>query len=438
MSSSTSLTPNPDSMSTQTPESHPGPRLIPSALFFTAICPVPVGIRARDMSAMVQGLVEEHAPLPIEQTSWGFILDNKSRKESHFLYYAAPRDLVFNSTAEANDSNPNSVIPSLVATTGLQFKRDTWLCLWEPECLSLIHFAAGSTTPDQVHSQFHPHDQAEVSITADALRSKLLSDYVNTAEDTIIDGYIRIESATQNQRKGIQFKLSQSNSVNGTWAPWKQTTLSQPTRLIAADLRTKESLSNRRLRKQSGKRIGIVIALFVLTAMVLGIFEYLQIKQQTKAQELTELATTQEPLVDQLKEIETMTKSLKSIFQQEFSPFRWLMAINEARPVTLSISSYALDKEGTLTANGEASEVKALNSYVDALEADPRLKSVTIVNLNTNNEGVTFSLRMETGDLHAEPSLVPAPIAAESEEADQATAAPPADSTMTPPEGPQS
>ncbi|MGZ0655277.1 hypothetical protein ACWPKS_06690 [Coraliomargarita sp. W4R72] len=403
MSSVTPHIPNADSAPDYKQASHLDSRLLPSALFFTANCAVPAGIHARDMSAMVQGLVEEHAPLPIEQTSWGFILDNTKRKKSHFFYYAAPRDLIFKSTTEANDLSLRSVIPAFAATTGLNFKQNTWLCLLESECLSLIHFESDSSIPDQIHSHFLPIDDAPNS--AETLRSDLIAQHVGSNPGEIIDGFIAIESAVSKGKKGIQFKLVQAPEANGRWTQWKQTTIAQPTRLIAADLRTKETLSGRLQRNQSGKRIMMLAVFVALAVITLGAFEYLQIKQKAEAHRLTELAEEQEPLVNRLKEVETMTKSLKNLFQKEFQPFHWLMVANEARPENLSISSYAFDEAGILSANGEATEVKALNLYVDALKINPKFKSATIANLNTDNSGVTFSLQLEAGDLHAEPPL---------------------------------
>jgi hypothetical protein len=436
MSSVTPNIPNADSTTAKAPSSQTSFRLVPSALLFTASSPIPVGIRARDMSTMVQGLVEEHAPLPLDQTSWGFILDNKTRQTSHYLYYAAPRDLIFKSTAESNDSSLKLVVPSFVATTGLQFKHATWLCLLEAECLSLLYFEAGSSIPDKIHSQFFSN--GDTPQNAETIRKELITKHASSTpkSEEILDGFIRIESTVAKGRQGIQFKLGQAATVDGPWQAWKQSTIAQPTRLVAADLRTKESLSTKLQHKQSSKRIGIVAAFVMLAIIILAYFEFSQIKKQTEAQRLAYLAAEQQPLVDQLKEVETMTKSLKDIFQKEFHPFHWLMIINELRSNNLSISSYSLDDSGELTAHGEANEVKALNLFVNALKINPKFNSVTLANLNTDNAGVTFSLKLVTGDMYAESATIEleatAPEAPPPETPTEAVTTP--ETTNTPPE----
>jgi hypothetical protein len=390
------------------PKTSPGElRILASGLFFTGNSPVPSGIRARDMSAMVQGLVDEHSPMPIEQTSWGFVLDNRRKQQSHFLYYAAPQSLLFKNTAEASDLGLEAVIPGFVATCGLHFKEPTWLFLTEAECLSAVRFEAGSTAPDKVVSRFVGKADSDESARF-ALREELDA----SEGEASVGGLVRIASAKAKKGKGLTFELEQCEAPGAAWRTWKKTELRPHTRVLAADLRRHEVLAGQMHRKSSGQRILQFAAVFILLLAALGALEFFQIQRKAEAERLAAQAESQEDAVERLQEIESMTKSLNSVLEKKFEPYRWMMAVNADRPETLSLSSFAFDDAGEMQANGEAPQVQALNDYVASLQANPKFESVSITNLTTNREGVSFNLRIQTGDLDAE-SPPPEPPPAE-------------------------
>jgi len=306
-------------------------RLLPAALFFTANSKVPAGIRARDMMAMVQGLVEEHSPLPIEMTAWGFLLDNKAKTDSHFLYYAAPRDLLFKNAEAAADLRPTAVLPAFAALQGLHFKEPTWVFLSDSECLSAVRFEPDSSVPSRIEARFHQTGTG-TDIPLFDLRQKLLEavDFDPNGE-AALKGLIRIGEA-HFDRKGLHFKLERQTETGNRWESWKKTRIAQKNRRFAADVRDRAALSAHERNEGSGQRIRQVAALVLLALLVLAGLEVVQYQRMQTTTALSEKAEGQTALVDRLQEIEAMSKSLKEIFDRRFEPYRWLMVVNEVRP----------------------------------------------------------------------------------------------------------
>lgn len=383
-------------------------KLVCSALFYTASCPVPPGIRARDIGFMVEGLADEHSPLPLEQTAWGFLLDNRSSRSSHIFYYAAARELVFKNSSEATDLNWAAILPHFVATVGLKFEHATWLFLQEPECLTAICFESGSSAPARVYARFFPTESPSIEDVF-ALRRSILDKIPIAENHEVLPGVFRSDAPFVTRRGSIRFQLQVRVTEESDWVDWKRTEFKKPTRLQAADIRDHRVLSSHTEKRGTGKKLVYTIAALAACVAVLIGFEIQEARRISETDQLTALAEEQEPDVRRLKDIETMTKSLRQLFEKDFIPYQWLMALNTQRPEAVHFNSYAFDDQGAITAIGQVPEVKALNTYVEALKKNPKFSEVDLASLTTDKDGANFTLKAKTGDISAILELPPEP-----------------------------
>jgi len=356
-------------------------------------------MRHKDIEPFVRGLVEENSPIPIEQTSWGYFFDNRSKPDGRLFYYAGSRELVFGKgSKDPSDLGPYAVLPGVAVLRGLGFGKPTWIFLREKECLTAARFEDGSPIPVSVVSRFLPDETSEEDLfkLRESLRQKILDE-----DSDFVPGVIRISSIDPNG-KGLGFRLEQKEAPEAKWRSWKRTEFSRPRHLHAADVREREILGEQELKQSSQRKILAVAAAILLSAMLLGLLEVLQFSRGKRAEALQALASEQQPQVERLQEIEQMTISLREVFESRFEPYRWLMVLNENRPPEIHFTSFGLDKEGSIRVNGEGPGVTLFNDYLSTLANDPRLSSVRSTGINTDEGGVTFTLAITAGDLNAE------------------------------------
>lgn len=393
-----------DSENRREPDAGPV-QLVDSGLFFSAASPLPKGIKARDVEALARGLVEEHAPLPLEQTSWGYLVDHRGKAGPHLLYYAATRQSLFGRKAEnARDLRPAAVLPAFVALAGLRFARRTCVFLEEAECVSAVLFEPGATVPNRIVSRFLSEAGTDAEPARDELARRIEGEQ---GETELLPGTVRVAEAVP-RGKGAVFHLEQRDPASGEWVSWKRTGIDKEARLLAADVRDRETLGAGARKQASGKRILRVAAALIAATLLLGALEIVQLLRGREAESLRERAEAREAQVERLQDIEAMAQSLEELLQGRFEPFDWLQAVNETRPEAVFFTSYALDDEGRIRINGQAPEVKILNEYIAALNEDPRLAEVEVGDTETDEDGVRFSLRAAAGDIDAEPPEEPA------------------------------
>lgn len=389
---------------TDPPEPRDEIRLAPSALFVTAGAPIPPGIRRRDLESLAAGLVEEHSPLPMEQTAWGYAADSRRKAGGAILCFAAIRDHLFGKESPTSgDLDGPAVVPGFVSLRGLRFRRSTWVFLLEDECVSAARFDPGDPVPREIVSRF----RAEGSDDPFALRQRLADDRVDPGTDDEVEGLLR-SAGTKGKRKGTSFLLERLSAPDSEWSPWRETEPVPTEALLAADVRDREKLASRQREESSARRMKRTVAAIGIAVALLGIWEILEFNRGRTAAELARRAELQRPEVDRLREIESMTTSLAGVIERDFEPFRWLMVLNESRPPEISFGSFALAAGGNLRVNGEGPGIQALNDYVDALDGDPRIAEARSAEVRTDSDGVSFAITAKTGDLSARPVDAPA------------------------------
>jgi len=378
-------------------------QLLPSALFFTASNTAPKGIRGKDLPYFVQGMVEERSPMPLEQTSWGFICDFRKRGSREFLLYAAPRELLF--PGDKNSSmrfETKAVLPTFAALHGLRFSSPTWLFLREEECLTAAFFEKNQPNPSFVQSRFIFSEENKEK-NFEELHDKLRKSLPVEDGHTVLDDLIRVGQAEWH-KTGLKFTLEIFSRKKDQWLSWKTTNLGEIEMLMGADVRNRSMMLEYLSKNSAQKRI-LQVAVSMITALfLLALFEGLQFRQSAKAEELRALSVEQQPKMDRLQEIESMAQSLQDTIDREFEPYRWLMVLNAKRPETISFNNFSMDENGRIRFHGEAPSVQAINQFYSTLKENLKLESVTLSNVESGSDGVRFQILVETGNRKAEPS----------------------------------
>ena len=396
------------------------PELLPAALFFATSAFLPQGVRSRDRTQFVSGLVEEHSPLPLDQTSWGYLAQIKNRKAGRLFYYAAPRDLV---EEHVGRNNKRALLPSFAALTGLRFGEVTWLFFQDDHCLSAIRFPKNEPVPDKVVGRFL-HDAGDVDMPEWQLR-QLLEDTVvkpdveSRASEVInvLPGIIRVKPEVLGKGKRLRFRLFQSEAAGQAEIAWRTTDLKLADFLLAADLRDFSALAEKHQGLEAEKRILIAMVATLTAILALGAWELLHWQKASEARRLEAQIVERASRVERLQEIESMQQAVDALFRRNFEPFDWLMAINELRPPEVAFSTFSFEENEQMAISGQAGEITPINEFADAVRNDPRFATATLSQVQTTREGATFNLRVETGDRGA---AVPAK---EAIEADAETAA---------------
>jgi|GEM_PF-5174407 len=381
-------------------------RLTASGLFFTALAPIPQGIKVRDLEPLAEGLVEEHSPLPPEQTAWGFLVDSRPKSGGHLFYYAATKELIFaKGEPGATDLSAAAVLPGFAALSGLRFSEPTWIYLLEEECLSAVLFEPECTIPTHILPRFLAEDDQNPFTARANLASRVQKEFDGNDE---VKGLIRTARATT-RGPGLEFDLEQQVDENAQWTSWKRSTIPKASRVRAADVRDRTFLSDSASQKATGRRMAATAIAILAAVLFLSLLEILEYRRSSETTTLRDQAEANAAAVERLKGIESMTASLRKVSQRDFRPYRWLIALNESRPPEISFTSYALDDEGRIRANGLAPDIKILNNYLALLRADPRFDSIATGSLDTDEAGVRFSLEANAGDLNATPPVTATP-----------------------------
>lgn len=381
--------------------------LVTAARFVCQSMDIPEEMKSQDLVGFISGMIEEESPLPVEHIAWGFLTARKGRKAAKALTYASARNLVL---GDGESEKNGSILPSFAALYGLSFGNGTWLFFLDHESLSAIYFPANELTPARIVSRYHhsnPNDWAALATLREQLRQEMKID----REDTVVEGIVRAGLIGAPTRKKVQFSLEERTSATGSWRPWRKTELASESLLLGADLRDPGFLSAQLTSRREGRSFVIAGSIITAVIVIMGILEITLGSRARQAEESLDQVAAQETAVEQLKEMEAMTKALETTLQMQLLPFDWMLATNEFRPEAISLTSAYLGEGGQMNLNGEGDNIKTINAYVTALKNSNRFSEVDLAEVKTGKSGAAFRIKLVVGDLNAEPS----PQAAEPE-----------------------
>lgn len=387
----------------------PRVRLVASARFFTATTPLGRGIRSRDLGPMANGLVEEHSPLPLEQTAWGFLAEPGRKKDGVLLYFAAARTSIFPEVSPKTRAAPPSqpVFPAFAALHGLRIKAPTWVFLADDEGVAALLFQPDASIPVRILARFMEDergDEGSLWKVRDELGAECLRDRPEKGEkEQVLEGLIRATGVAGRHNRGVEFALERQTAPGGAWTFWKKTHLSKAEQVLGADLRDHAELESTHRTHQSSQRILATAAVFGAAVLALFCLEVILFGRNRETREIRQEIEARAAAVERLQEIEQMNGVLNEVFAREFLPFDWLMLINQHRPEEITFGSYGIEAGADLAIQGQAGEVGLINAFAERLGADPRFRSVQLQDVQTTREGATFQLRIAPGDIRAQP-----------------------------------
>jgi Tfp pilus assembly protein PilN len=406
------------------------PEFLPAALFFATSAFLPQGVRVRDRVRLVSGLVEEHSPLPLDQTAWGFLTHVKNRRGGRLFYYAAPRDLV---KEHSEGGKSRVLLPSFAVLSGLRFNETTWLFYKDAHCLSAIRFPKGEAIPDKVVARFL-HDSSDPVAPEWNLRQVLEDSVVKpdvAGRDSevvnILPGIITSKCEVVAKGKRLRFHLFQATEQGQSESSLKHNELKAADFVLAADLRDFSEMAQKQQGADTEKRILIGMVATVVAILALAGWEFRHWQKSSDADRLQAQIRERTSRVERLQEIESMQQAVETLFRRNFEPLDWLMAVNQLRPPEIAFTTFSFEEGAHISISGQAGEITVINDFADAVRNDSRFTSATLSQVQTTREGATFNLRIEPGDRDAQPSpLEEATVAGE----DVETAALSSDSTQ--------
>lgn len=366
--------------------------LVASARFVIRAETVPQGVRPRDVVPFLEGIVEEHSPLPIDHISWGYLGGKLTPKNREVLLYAAAKEQVFGGNRRPIPRRPT--LPAFAALYGLRVKEPTWVFLLEQGCMTAALLQPGKPLPTRIHSRYLQTADEAGQWNARAL---LLAEVKPAAAQTLLPGLARID-AVRHDKSGrrISFQLKRQPAPGSNWEAWQSTTLAPLPLIEAADLRERAFLEAQKDEQRSGRsmKLGILFVLIALLAII-GL-EATLYSRSAIAQELAEQAAKQEDAVKQLQQMEAMTKALEATLQRRSRPFELLLSASLKRPADVYFKSLTYLGGDQLRLTGEADNIQSVNTYADALRADGHWAEVELTEVRTEATGAaTFQLRLK-------------------------------------------
>lgn len=374
-------------MATPVPHSEPATSsetepvvLVASARFIVREHTIPEGVRPRDLVAYMEGLIEENAPLPIDYVSWGY-LGKIAGKSRNVLTYAAAKEQVFGPSRRAVPQRPT--LPAFAALAGLRVKEPTWVFLADDSSLAAALLRPGTPLPERISSRYLENQSAEAQW---ATRTRLIADIKPAKDETLQPGLLRISNTTRSASR-ITFHLRYQHKPGDSWEAWQQTSLSTQAAIDGADLRDHALLLAQKDQVRSGRSLRLALAGALLAIIAVAALEATLHSRSSVAEELTTQVKKQADAVQQLQQMEAMTKALEATLSHKSQPFELLAAANSKRPDTVYFKTMSINGGNQLRLSGEADNIQAVNNYAAALKEDGYWEQIDLSDVRTEATG---------------------------------------------------
>lgn len=373
--------------SVQEPSVDTGITAVPSASFFVERIEPPPGLKGSALDAELQAWVEEFSPFPIEHTAWGYL---QPKRTPWVLLYAAYRPQA-GIPQEVGAGAGHFWLPAFICLCGGRaVKVSTWYFLVEAECLTALHFPAGSPYPDQIISRFG-QNLLEKPENAWQLREKIPLKGDSSAIDP---GMYRCNSSKL-ERGGSRaaFDLEYQKKAAAAWKSAGKRRLSGLKTLLAADLRDSVAMSEeRRQQRFDTTAWRLLQALAAATVIML----VLQAWHFTRSRELASMEAMVEGRAAQVREVqqrEASVQAMRALLRPQASPFDWTMLANSVRPESISFQTVSFDSVRGASIFGQSADIPTVNTYLEALRKTGQFSDIELAEVNTTSEGVRFNLR---------------------------------------------
>jgi len=348
--------------------------------------------------------LEGLSPLPIDQLSWGYLANEKSR---HLLIFGAFQDrLVADNLAP--DTSFYHVLPSFYAAAPMDGAAH-WVFLWEAGQVAAIHYNAGEIIPARVEMEKLKEDTVAEAFAG---RENLLKRLGTHARNEATAGLLAQPDATRLTRDRLKFSFAHYTSPDA-----------EPTRMTSAmpdnaemrwtaDLRGSlfraSEQKNRRTLMQTTKVLQVagVFAVLLLIAQIAVFGGRIWVGKMD-----TQIKAQMAPVAKVDQQVALLSK-ISLFTDHQLHPFEMLGLIEQFRPKQVYYSkSKFYDNNKLSVSDARSTDSAALQKFLDALQ-NSGLVVVDTANLHETVAGLNsmrFQLNLTYNSVPEAQTVLPAP-----------------------------
>ena len=352
--------------------------IVPARFFHAEYADCPSATETADAVTMIRLVVEERAPLPMEQLVSG--VRRGGEKIAAFVGVKKRLDTILLKESEtAAHLIPESVLP-LPATTGFSgwrwfsAVRGSLVAIKTGDSASLPVAVRGFTAPDDVD---------------DAALLSLKKQYESRMSDAPHEaGVWRLDDILRMPKGGVRFTWSNAGESGATGDSF----LSQA-EFDLADLREPQAVATLRRGEQTAARLttatrAIFIAMAALVVLQVGLWGMRGVARWRESRLESSRAEA-----DRAEAEATLLSTLDRVTERRLPALERLATLNISRPdsVTLTRATFT---DGEVRATGTAKSMGDLNTWISVLRKEPAFSAVETPSIRSASDRTTFELRI--------------------------------------------
>lgn len=364
-------------MNPPSPASPPSARapkvvLLPDAVFFTRVIPVPAGAPAAAVAGQAELALEGLSPFPPAQLFHGHFWTPGAERALVFAAYRRrfPRDQL------AGWEGAELVLPAFAALLGLEVKPATTVLAPSAEGLTAIHWDAGAV-PAAVH--FRPLPPEATDADRARVRDELLRLVPGSRQVVELAAPPAVAAAA---RGGEEFAF-ESGAHRSRLAS---------ARAAALDVRDKAELAALRRTQARDLLLWRVFAggLAAIGLMLLGLAGLGAAGLWQKAREAKIAA--QQPVVDQIMTAQSLATRTDELSTRRLLPLEMISLASERKPAVIQFLRATTSGLYTLTVDAQTTAPAEVAAFRTALAEQPACEKVEIRDQRARDNLMTFTL----------------------------------------------
>ena len=355
----------------QTGARAPKVALLPDALFFTRVFPVPAGATPADVAMQAELALEGISPFPAGQLYHGYFWAPGAER---VLVFAAYRRR-FTREQLAEWDGAALVLPVFATLLGLEVKPATTLLVPSAEGLTAIHWDSGAV-PAAVFFRPLPAEPTD----ADRVRVK--------------DELLRLAGGSKQVVELAAPPVTEASARGGDELVFRadaQVSRLPVTRAAAMDVRDKGELAA--LRRAQARDVMLwrvfIGSIAAMGLMLLGLVALAGEGLWQKAREAK--LTAQQPLVDQIMTAQNLATRTNELSTKRLLPLEMISLITEKKPAVIQFLRATTGGLYTLTVDAQTTSPNDVAAFRSALAELPACEKVEVRDQRTRDNLMTFT-----------------------------------------------
>ncbi len=371
--------------------------LLPGYLFFVESIPLAENLSLEDTASLAVLSLEGLTPFPLEQLSWGYAVDEKTR---HLLLFAAYQERL--KAAGFSKLEPfRQVYPDFLALENTSSSSPKTHILSTSEGLTAANFAAGARFPSDVAALPPPSPESDEE-NRDDRSATPPPDLESLTPGLDLEHF----PLGQSLEGPLQGRFTESGSLLFS-TPGHESSF-PASALWTADLRSNDYAQKTRSARNRDRilwRVLTYAACFALALFLLEGFRFgTHFVIQHRNQKIEERATK----VSQLAARNELVNRLELRASGRLRPFTALQVMNRTRPPSIYFTTIESGEFNRFEVEGIASNPNEVNQYVESLRNTGYFESVEQQNNRVVSGKVSFTLRLVISELPATQTQVAA------------------------------